>query len=318
MRLRLRNQHIADRKVRWLPLQIIIEQACIPVSWECRWNPRDRVPEIPHRNTNTALLIHARPHTLGIHRRLQCLLGGVVREIDTHIELGECGLESELSEEIQSGADVGVSGCAADGEMGLQTDTVDRDAALDVVLCEFLEGEGLVVYALDAVVVVVKSGPWADVLACKFEGKLNVFGANGVQPYVTAQRAVIVERLVHNVPCVALVVEVACLVLDVVLKDADQLRLGVVLAGKPVGELVVPHEVVAAAHLLCLEGRLDDLLCHGVVEDIALWLDVHPFLAIGGCHFRSQLDRNVHFVPGVFYLDRTRSCFVRWRRMQYC
>lgn len=74
------------------------------------------------------------------------------------------------------------------------------------------------------------------------------------------------------------------LILDVVLQHLRQRRLCPVPLLKPLRQLIVPHEIMAATHLSCLDTRLDDRIAHAEVEDILLGLDVHPLLTIGRRH----------------------------------
>ena len=95
-----------------------------------------------------------------------------------------------------------------------------------------LNGTAFVVHALDGVVVVVQFGAGLGVLPCELESQLDVLRADDVQPDALPQggRGVIFESLVHYVPREAVVVVVSRLVLDVVLHDLDELRLGPVPA----------------------------------------------------------------------------------------
>jgi hypothetical protein len=57
-----------------------------------------------------------------------------------------------------------------------------------------LDGEGFVVYALNAVVVVIQLCAWGGVLFCEAEGVFNVRGADGVEPDVFAVGPVILGK----------------------------------------------------------------------------------------------------------------------------
>jgi hypothetical protein len=62
------------------------------LPWECFWYPTDRVPEIPHGNTDAVTNINTGLDAIGIYSCLCSLLLGRAREGKTDVEFGQSGL----------------------------------------------------------------------------------------------------------------------------------------------------------------------------------------------------------------------------------
>lgn len=92
-------------------------------------------------------------------------------------------------------------------------------------------------------------------------------------------RNLLIENLVHDIPGVALALEMAGDIGDVVLKDTDH-RVPVVDLPDPGWELAVPEQSVASHQLAVGSGKVDDLVCIAIVELTAVWLEGIPFHAV--------------------------------------
>lgn len=169
------------------------------------------------------------------------------------------------------------------GVVGLEADAVDLDAGVLQHLDDADGGLALGRRALERVVVVVELDVGLDG-GGRLEGDLDVLLAKHVVEDGLAVRAVILERLVHHVPRVALA-PVVLHDLGHVLHD-DRLE----LLGRPLRlldprrQLAVPHERVAPLQdLLLLRDRRHNVAL-GEVEHAPLGLDEQPLslLSAGG------------------------------------
>ncbi len=134
--------------------------------------------------------------------------------------------------------------------------------------------------SLDAVVVVVKLGVRIDT-CCRLEGQLDVFLAEDFVEDGFPVRAILVERLVDDIPGVAPALPMTGNVLDVTNDGFPQLWRRPVGRLDPRGKLAVPDERVAAEDLVLLLGQGCDDLALGVVEDARGRLREEPLHPIG-------------------------------------
>ena len=131
---RVLPQQVRNRIVRRLLLEILIPHARVAEPRERIRHPTDGVPKVPHGDAHAVLGVEARLRRVGVHGALESLRRRVVRELDPDVELGEGRLDAQLVEHLVCGFLLVVGGRSADGVVGLQTDTVDGDLALDEVL----------------------------------------------------------------------------------------------------------------------------------------------------------------------------------------
>lgn len=130
----VRPQQIRDSVVRRLLGEVCIPDISVAKAREGAWHPAHGVPEVPDGDANAVVCVEARLGRVRVHVSLPRLQGGVVGELDAHVELGESGLDAEVAEEFVRGELIIVGGGAADGVVRLQTYAVDGDATLLEIL----------------------------------------------------------------------------------------------------------------------------------------------------------------------------------------
>lgn len=149
-------KRVKDTIIRLLLLIVLIPRTSITIARESIRHPRVLISPIPNRNTNTALRLRASPNKARIVRRLLRQLIATRRRLHTNIHLSVRDFNTKRGVRLQGTSKVFLAGCLADGEVTLETDTVDLSA---VGLHQFdnsLSGICLVTTVLDAVVVVVE------------------------------------------------------------------------------------------------------------------------------------------------------------------
>lgn len=139
--LRIRPQQIRHRIIRRLLLEILIPDTRVAEARKRIRHPAYGVPKVPHGDSNAVLRVETRLGGISVDGALERLRRGVVRELDSDVELGEGGLETQLVEHFVGGFLLVVGGGATDGVVGLEADAVDGDAAFEEVL-----GWGVSVY----------------------------------------------------------------------------------------------------------------------------------------------------------------------------
>lgn len=190
-------QHISNSIIRRLPLKILPPKRRIAVPRERFRNPGYRIPKIPNCHSNALLFIHTRPRRIRIHLRLDHLARPIRWQRLPHVQLGQRCLQSQTRVQRLRVSDLGVRWRPADCEVRLEADAVDGDVACEKVFGHGLDGAGFVIYALDAVVVVVELRSGRSVFARPDEGLLDVGGAEGVEPDVFTVGPVVVEGFVY-------------------------------------------------------------------------------------------------------------------------
>lgn len=102
-------------------------------------------------HAHAAARLHARVDDAPVVLRLLLERRRVGRSAEVDVELGDCDVQAQVRKALQVLLEVGWD--LAEGEVALEADGVDGDAVLDEALYDIVEGVGLGVDVLDAVVV---------------------------------------------------------------------------------------------------------------------------------------------------------------------
>ena len=264
---RCSRQHRRDTRHSRLRGKVSRKQIRRPIPRKRPRHPRILVVKIPHRDAHTARHIHTRLHRRRIIRRLLRLRRTRRRHRNPHVQLRQRHLDPERRERLQVRDLRLVARRRVADEVALQSDAVDAHALRLQVAHQLLCRARLGPCVLDVIVVVVELGGGVGGRG-RAEGDGDEGGPDGVEPDVGAVGAVVVERLVDDVPGVAAAFVVSDDVGDVVLERGDQGGVGPVARGEPGWVLVVPVEVVAARDHAVVERGVDDGVAFGVVEDV--------------------------------------------------
>lgn len=202
-------------------------------------------------------------------------VGLVDGKLDPDVQLSQRHLDAELGVAADDLNLLVQSRRAVGNQVSLHADAVDPDA----VGLEHLDDTpgclALGADALQVVVVVVELRVRVD-LGRRAERQLDVVFTEHLVKHRLAPCAVVLERLVDDVPGVAAALPMArnvCNVADNYLLELLGCPLG---SFDPGGQLAVPDEGVAAEELAVLLGDGGDDLALGVVEDAGLGLGEEP------------------------------------------
>ena len=152
---------------------------------------------------------------IGIHR-------------DTHVHLGDVQVQSEVVEAFEIRPQAGVVDAR---DMHLESDPIQRHAAVHEILRHRVNRIGLRVVLLGTVVIVKKQGVRirrrrADEALLNVAGaKARIADAGRVIPNVTgAQGSIVIERLVDDVPDESITAVMRPDLIDVIIQNRLQLR----------------------------------------------------------------------------------------------
>lgn len=271
------RQSLNNAPVSWVLGEVLKVQSRGSLTRKHIRDPTVRVVEIPDSSTHAPLNGNAGSDGVLVVNALLCQVGGVGWQIQTDVKLGLSDLDTGSDEVIQILDLVLARGRGANDQMCLCTNTVNLDVLLLETTDKLLHSLGLIAARLEVVVVDVELRVGVN-LGGGLEGELKVVLADDVVEDGLAEGAIIVEGLVHNVPGVALALPLGEDLGDVVNHHGGESLLSPVTELDPFGELAVPDEGVAAEKLVVLLGQVSYNFSVGEVEDILLWLNVHPLV----------------------------------------
>jgi hypothetical protein len=222
-------------------------QSSTSLPWENTWDPRNRVPEIPHGDTHTSISLDTCSSSSVIGIFLECHVGIGHGFGDSDIELSECAFNTKGCVGFHDG-DQCIDGWIAGGcKVGLHTDTVDRDAGRLERLHDVVDdGVGFWAGGFNVVVVVEEFGVGVCGVGC-FECNLNcelkvrlnssksikglgegrtVLRTEDLEESVISECSIFVESFVDDVPVVALTFPVCSFFSYVVDKCCGKSRFG--------------------------------------------------------------------------------------------
>ena len=202
-------------------------------------------------------------------------LGG--RQSQADIELGESDFDIQISKALDGGDMLIEGGVILGNHMGLKTDAINLDALGAQVLDQLLGSLGLLVGPLEVVIIVVQLGLGRDP-GSSLEGEIDVLWAESLIEDRFAVAAVLLKRLVNNIPGIALVLPMPGNVLDVRHDSGPHGLRRPCNVANPKPELTVPNKRVASEDLAGLFGVLGHDLALGEVEDASFGLGEQPLM----------------------------------------
>ena len=265
-RLGLIRQHIAQRPPRRFAIEIFIHRQRRAEARSESRNPRVAIREAPRLHDARARIRERRADDREVSVRLRCERGGSGRAVrihgHAHVQFGDVQVHAEIVESLKIRAHRTEARRAA--EMKLKTDPVERHAARFEILRHRVDRVGLRVVGLGAVVVVDEFAvrirrPRADEsLLDILRPQPRVADARRVVPDRAAQRAVVVERLIHHIPAKQPVAITARHRVDVIERDGLQLRRRPRSTREPRGHAAMPEQSVAARELPVRRGVIEN------------------------------------------------------------
>lgn len=241
-------------------------------------HPRVLVSVIPDGNSLASILLVQ----AGVDDGL--VVGGLLLEVGvgsrclhTDIKLSDGDLNAKGGEVLDNTLNGILRSRVADSEVSLETNAINLNTVgldhLHNLLCSLL----LVARPLNVVIVVIElrirvgSGGSSE-----SDGDVGL--ADGIVKDHIAVGAIFVERLIDDIPVDAAALVVGDLVLDVVLQNLNQSCVVESAALDPVGQLVVPNEVVAAQLLAVGLSEVGNHITLGVGECVARSFNRIPLL----------------------------------------
>lgn len=189
------GQHVQHPRVCWFLLIRVIPRTRLAVALEGRWHPGVLVCPVPDGDAYAAFGVETGAHEVGVVclLLLQVGLGGLGGGgLHTHVHLGVGDDDVQSRIRLDSAGQVLTRRRLANGEVGLETDTVDAcSIGLDET-DQTLGCGGLGAGVFDAVVVVVQLGGWVCSRGC-CKGNGDVCFSYGLVEDVVAVGSVLVQ-----------------------------------------------------------------------------------------------------------------------------
>lgn len=278
------------------PIAIVRPQIRMTLSGECVRDPRVLVIKVPDGDAHATGNIKATPDRVLVVERLLREIGGgrrVVLREEANVELGDGHVEVERGEVRLCRDLIGAQRDDAGDEVRLDADAVDARVGGGLDLLDQGEESLLLRSAiLDTVVVDVQ----LDVLTRGGdrgggvrEGLFDVAWSHDIVEDCLAHGGIVVNGLVDDIPGVAASGPVRDECVDMELHGGGKGCVGPVAICDPVGELLMPDEVVAADQLAVGLGDVERYVAAGVAEDALLGLGELP---LGLCHQPMCIDKN--------------------------
>lgn len=277
---------------RYPTVRVICQPTISEVLLHAKRNDiRKKLTKVPCRNANTPSNISASLHCRLVVLNLLQLRRISWRKCSTDIEFRNRNIDTQRHKCIHVFHLRRCRRRLAYNEVRLQAHAINLNISVLEAFHQRLCGRGFVARRLDIIVVVVQLHAQAVPLDCRLSSrKRNVdetrpdnLVPNILAPGILVVKiagAGVVERLVHNVPGIASITKVSHEIVDVVLEDGRQCRVGPVSRGQPRRKLVVPIEVMAAYELVVGGGDGEELLGLSVIEYVLLLLCVDPLQMI--------------------------------------